>query len=740
MGDFLKLKEIFRLVLLTLGFVISCQQQLEESSNIRDKQTEKTNQQQKSPDESETSSEQEYGNPDKSSEESDDSQIVNPDQVSASETFDTAGAPVYEKGPYPFPQIRPAVPIYGMNLKCVDGETTEQQVFKWYLAADPENHFAEGNTLKPGQYNVGETLYCETAFVQDGLTSNFVASERVFIEGSMELALGPDISLNDDCLLSGSFQNKFSVGSTFSNGAVFIQEWEPKVSNFTQDTWSFSLSRETIGSLLNLFVKFEIESDSGELGQLNQLFVLKDAVSALPSKPWVPESDYSVWPFATHNQPLPKTGCRTGLRGSLIHQNTTTCVLEKDGRVSCFGENNDGQMGSGEIGISIVDPAIVDESVIDGKTPKSTAIQLSASYGLTNSVCALMQSGIIYCWGSAQSNILGRGPDDDTGSDSIVPTQVDPSVIDGKSPSTTAQAIALGSRNGYAIMQDFSVMVWGSSAYGARGVPQGTTVDSPGVPTVIARLDGSSPDKKAVVIASGSSTTCAIVQSGRVTCWGSGGFYRNGSGTTDPVYEPKFMDTQYFDGSSEDPDKIPVGLALRENVSCVLVASGKVACWGRGSVGSLGDGDLSDHVAETPSFVQGIDGSDPDSTAVQVSMGSTPFGCAVMASGMVRCWGAAEGRRLGNGSGVNQATAGFATGNLIKSPDNRDGKRVVQIDLGYDSACALLEDGKVACWGKPNNIGKFGLRGSNSNDYTYPFEAANRQTFAVYKVIEVEMQ
>ncbi len=73
--------------------------------------------------------------------------------------------------------------------------------------------------------------------------------------------------------------------------------------------------------------------------------------------------------------------------------------------------------------------------------------------------------------------------------------------------------------------------------------------------------------------------------------------------------------------------------------------------------------------------------------------------CALLADGAVRCWGLANGGRLGYGSGTPRDRDGR---DLSFPPMNRDisiGGSAVQVSSGRGQTCALLDSGSIRCWG-----------------------------------------
>lgn len=128
------------------------------------------------------------------------------------------------------------------------------------------------------------------------------------------------------------------------------------------------------------------------------------------------------------------------------------------------------------------------------------------------------------------------------------------------------------------------------------------------------------------------------------------------------------------------------------NFTCVLLSEGRVRCWGSNTSGQLGYGHL-DNIGdnETP---DGLSDVDVGGKVIQLSCGAV-HSCALLEGGKVRCWGSAEDGRLGYGNtsdvGDNEAPA--------LAGDVDVGGAVSQIAAGNFHTCALLVDGTVRCWG-----------------------------------------
>jgi hypothetical protein len=136
-----------------------------------------------------------------------------------------------------------------------------------------------------------------------------------------------------------------------------------------------------------------------------------------------------------------------------------------------------------------------------------------------------------------------------------------------------------------------------------------------------------------------------------------------------------------------------------QNHACALTGAGGVVCWGIGTRGSLGDG-LSSNNPTPVTVLQARDGA-PLTGVLEIAAGADQS-CARMSDRTVRCWGANDAGKLGNGNATDQPTPVP----VVMSPGGPPLGAVSRIATGADHTCALAEDG-VYCWGA-NDSGQLG--------------------------------
>ena len=153
-----------------------------------------------------------------------------------------------------------------------------------------------------------------------------------------------------------------------------------------------------------------------------------------------------------------------------------------------------------------------------------------------------------------------------------------------------------------------------------------------------------------ISVATGSSSTCALISNQSVKCWGRNNFGQLGLGniSNNDVLTPHYVN---FIGSSK-----PVSLHAGMNSYCAQLDNGSIACWGRNIDGELGLGNTTNqNTPVTLSIPAGL-------TVSTVSLGKR-FMCLSYDNGSVACVGVNDENQLGQGGvGVSQSSLLYVNG------------------------------------------------------------------------------
>ncbi|CAE7032759.1 rngB [Symbiodinium sp. CCMP2592] len=148
----------------------------------------------------------------------------------------------------------------------------------------------------------------------------------------------------------------------------------------------------------------------------------------------------------------------------------------------------------------------------------------------------------------------------------------------------------------------------------------------------------------------------------------------------------------------------PVSITAGGYHNCaLLLAEGRVKCWGSGANGRLGYDGTSGVGSESNSMGEAlpfVDLGDNAPRVIQVSAGRE-HNCAVLEDGGLRCWGHNEDAQLGLGLDRTESW-GDQPGEMgAFLPAVNLGARAVvqQVVTDHFHTCALLQAGKVQCWG-----------------------------------------
>ena len=370
-----------------------------------------------------------------------------------------------------------------------------------------------------------------------------------------------------------------------------------------------------------------------------------------------------------------------------------TCALSSIGTIRCWGDNFAGQLGyndnlavsNGAAGRSIAEMGDVP---VGGKV-----IQISLAYQET---CALLDTGGVRCWGAGSFSRLGYehvmdigkgGPGGSIISNGDIP-------LGGK-----ATKVAAGGNGGCALMASGGVRCWGlwhghDNGNQLRGVAIVAAGDVPIGGGPIADL------------AYGYGHACALTMIGKVRCWGFAGAL----GYNDSVNVGTGIAGHSIMQMGDVPvGASVVHLSAGDDTTCGVLESGAVRCWGSNQYGQLGYNDvLAVGNGAVGRAITDL-GDVPVGALVQRAWAGEEHICAVTRTNAVRCWGKNVEGQLGYNDTlqVGDGTAGRSIIDLGDVPVGGEVREVVTTDWDTGHTCVLMKSGAIRCWGN-NASGQLG--------------------------------
>ena len=304
--------------------------------------------------------------------------------------------------------------------------------------------------------------------------------------------------------------------------------------------------------------------------------------------------------------------------GDIVGKNVTaiggtrdvSCAIA-DGKIYCWGNNYEGELGYNAPRHPILSPYPV--PVATGSTtgsdayrrlqPGYKAVKLSTGGSQSQTMCAIMDTGIAYCWGYAMFGQTGSG-------------RFNPGYNYGRPVRVT-------------------------------GISNVTDISQDGFP-----YEATHPASHC----SRAPHVCAIV-SGKVYCWGGAGDGQSGDSAYDDLTYKTYTVPKEVKGLPGVSKRIAVGISH----SCALVelsdGKHKVYCWGTNGAGQLGAGESSDPSkvggitqSNTPREIGGLPAGE---RIVSMSAGANR-GCVIMSNKRSYCWGLNTDGQIGDGTYRNR--------------------------------------------------------------------------------------
>lgn len=336
----------------------------------------------------------------------------------------------------------------------------------------------------------------------------------------------------------------------------------------------------------------------------------------------------------------------------------------------------------------------------------------------TSNSCVLSKKGQVKCWGSNFSGQLGLGTQMDHGREPGTMGTNLPLVNFGTN--LYAKDICNAAGTTCVATTDGRVKCWGDNYYGQLGQERdiaytGRESNDMGDNLPFTNLGS---DFKVKSLHCGTSTICALSDTGKLKCWGDGSRGQLGLSKNHVGREKGDMG-----------DKLPF-VPLRDTLSYVGIGSSSICaasksdiyCWGDNEFGQAGIGSTNKRVDLPNDPAQAIKVKLEDAmaaTVVEDISAGINHNCALYhlanrpTEQKVKCWGVNFDGALGTGAN------GFKKGN---TPDTIVAKlpatlltlgQIKKLEGHLNFSCALAQNGDMKCWGANVN-GALGLGDAKS--------------------------
>ncbi len=324
---------------------------------------------------------------------------------------------------------------------------------------------------------------------------------------------------------------------------------------------------------------------------------------------------------------------------------THTCARLDNGALKCWGRNNEGQLGLGDT---------TDRGGTSGQMGDAlTAVNLGAGrFALEVAAgqlhtCARLDDASVKCWGFNDAGIIGQGTGNGTN-----PEYTSPQTVNFGAGITATAVTSFGYHTCAKLVgttwDDWKC--WGDNTYGQLGIGDNSPVGDNFRTVAAAPYTYWGTGRSATQVSAASAHTCAVLDNGTVKCYGNNWYAQIGTDTTHSPGSCSVAALQCVgDAPGELGDNRPpvtlnisgesvVQIASGDRQNCIRTNLGTVKCWGANGVGQLGYENMNTY---------GDDGDMPSLPAVNLGSSLTAkdlsagafHECALLSDDTVKCWG-----------------------------------------------------------------------------------------------------
>lgn len=370
------------------------------------------------------------------------------------------------------------------------------------------------------------------------------------------------------------------------------------------------------------------------------------------------------------------------------------CAVDTNSEIHCWGSNAGGQ----------VDPFSLDEpgpfepqEVALGANRKAVKVCTGE-----RSSCALTSRGEIFCWGTNAFALFGP---DDAGVEAGARSGVREVSLGNEAP-TFFHDLACGPTHRCALGEDGSAHCWGENSFDVLGRPPVGGEDAGAYNRV---LDANGNSLIFEQIFAGVSGTCGVTPRGHLHCWGKD-YLSAGRAPFNTPLSPNnrpFWLGEARASSLEDAERI-ASVAMGGEHVCAVSDAGKLFCWGSSEYGELGSFEestatLLGEYIPTPESSAPLEFASDLVSSIATGL---DFTCSSDRAGTLHCWGDGSRGQLGDGQlGVTSKTfTGVSPNSPFFDPAiSLELFALSRVAAGLDYTCvnAFGPNGTVHCWGNP---------------------------------------
>ncbi len=205
-------------------------------------------------------------------------------------------------------------------------------------------------------------------------------------------------------------------------------------------------------------------------------------------------------------------------------------------------------------------------------------------------------------------------------------------------------------------------------------------------------------------ITSGDNHTCVVLVDNSVKCFGMGADGQLGNGTIDNIGDGTGLSVATSSAVALGVGRTVRSIAAGAAHTCALLDNATVKCWGSGLYGRLGYEDSINKGDSTGQMGDSLPAValGTGRTALQITVGSQ-HSCALLDNYSVKCWGRGTYGQLGIGSTATIGDGAGEMGDSLVAVVFAAGRSARFIAAGSNHTCAILDNASVVCWGRGNS-------------------------------------